>query len=403
MKRRLLVVLLRSTVFFAAGSGSLAIAEDAGISLSLTAPSEWQVVQRRTATEGDILIEGTWSKPKATLAPDRLEARVLSRRNGQTTEESPWHALPFDPRVWGFRGTLPAPAGGWHEVELRLMRGADLVARSSVAHVGVGEVFIIAGQSNSANYGEERQQTSSGQVTAWDGQRWVVAHDPQPVAGGTKGSFVPAFGDALARRLGVPIGVISVGLGSTSVREWQPRGTPMKTPPTTGRNTVAAQGGVLVSNGFLFERLESSLRAIGTNGVRAILWHQGESDWNQPSDRAISTEDYRTNLSNLIAASRASANRSVPWFVAQASYHSPSDPGSPEFRAAQLAVVDNVFTYAGPNTDLLGTEWREGGGKGVHFSSAGLERHGTQWAEIVGSWIEQQYGLMVSPRERVAR
>jgi hypothetical protein len=402
MKRRLLFGLLRCAVFFATGASALAIAEDAGISLSLTAPGDWQVVQRRTATQGDILIEGTWTKPKATSAPDRLEARVLTQRRGQTAEGSSWHALPFDPRVWGFRGTLPAPAGGWYELELRLMRGADVVASSSIAHVGVGEVFVIAGQSNSANYGEERQQTSRGQVTAWDGQRWVIAHDPQPIAGGTKGSFVPAFGDALTGRLGVPIGVISVGLGSTSVREWQPKGTPMKAPPTTGRNTIATQEGVLVSNGFLFERLESVLRKTGINGVRAVLWHQGESDWNQPADRAIAIEDYRTNLVMLIAASRASTGWSVPWFVAQASYHSPSDPGSSEFRAAQLAVTDNLLTYAGPNTDLLGAEWREGGGKGVHFSAAGLQRHGAEWAEIIGSWIEQQYGPHVSPNERGA-
>lgn len=46
-------------------------------------------------------------------------------------------------------------------------------ARATVDHVGVGEVFVVAGQSNSANHGSERLSTS-GCLTmpVWCAESW---------------------------------------------------------------------------------------------------------------------------------------------------------------------------------------------------------------------------------------
>src|SRR5207245_2095803 len=84
--------------------------------------------------------------------------------------------------------------------------------------VGVGEIFIVAGQSNSANHGERRQHPNSALVVAFSNGRWQPADDPQPGASGSGGSFLPAFGDKMAERFKVPIGLVSVGVGATSVR-----------------------------------------------------------------------------------------------------------------------------------------------------------------------------------------
>jgi hypothetical protein len=43
-----------------------------------------------------------------------------------------------------------------------------MLVETSVAHVGVGEVFLVAGQSNSANYGEEKQVLKSGLAASFD-------------------------------------------------------------------------------------------------------------------------------------------------------------------------------------------------------------------------------------------
>ena len=86
-----------------------------------------------------------------------------------------------------------APAGGWHRVEVRVKLMGQITASASVGHVGVGEVFVVAGQSNSANHGEEKQATQTGCVAAFDGSAWQLANDPQPGASGRGGSF--AFTD----------------------------------------------------------------------------------------------------------------------------------------------------------------------------------------------------------------
>jgi hypothetical protein len=378
---------------------ALALAENSQpvAQLHLTAPTDYQVFQRAALDRGTLVIEGQWSIPRRSIeTPDRLEARVLPP-GASADLESAWTAMPFDVRARGFRAELDAKPGGWYRVQVRLLRGGQSLASVDVAHVGIGEVFVIAGQSNSANYGEERQRLSSDQVTAFDGERWTLANDPQPGAGGTKGSFIPSFGDALSRKLKVPIGVVCIGVGSTSVREWLPPGRPMSMPPTTGLHCLVLTGGKFVSSGELFTRLVERLRQFPEGGVRAVLWHQGESDWHQPEGHTLPLSEFRNDLADLIASSRSSAGWNVPWFVAQASYGNPANLGSEEFRAQQESVTDGRTTLRGPNTDTLTGPLRENNGQGVHFSAEGLKRHGELWAELVGRWIEKENASRSAP------
>jgi hypothetical protein len=203
---------------------------------------------------------------------------------------------------------------------------------------------------------------------------------------------MPAFGDVLQEKLGVPIGVVAVGVGGTSVREWLPKGDRMEQQPTTGAHVRAVENGQWESTGELFDNLAARFTALGPQGCRAVLWHQGESDAGQArgnsqyADRQISGAQYQAFLTRLIKASRVAAGWDVPWFVAQATYHSEQDPADEEFRAAQAAVCRDGLAIQGPNTDALRAEYRDG----VHFNARGLRRHGELWAEKVGDWLARQ-------------
>ncbi|MCL5099301.1 MAG: sialate O-acetylesterase, partial [Candidatus Omnitrophica bacterium] len=258
-----------------------------------------------------------------------------------------------------------------------------------VPHVGVGEVFLVAGQSNASNHGAQRQQTLSGMVAAFDGAKWQIANDPQPGGSGDGGSFIPSFGDAMVAKFGVPIGVACRAVGGTSVREWLPKGSHMTNQPTTGAHVIQVGPHEWEASGELFDRLVQCLRAFGPGGVRAILWHQGESDAGQarsgyPADRQISGQQYYDFMETLILASRTGAGWNVPWFVAQATYHSEQDPADEEFRMAQAALWRGGIVLEGPDTDALRAEYRAG----VHFNARGLRRHGELWAEKVGAWLK---------------
>jgi hypothetical protein len=228
-------------------------------------------------------------------------------------------------------------------------------------------------------------------VSAWSRDGWRLANDPQPGVqdSSQNGSFIPPFGDALFERFHVPIGVAGVGHGSTSVRQWLPAGDRFDTPPTMGKYVAKTSDNRWGSDGTLFDGMMRPVKQFGRDGFRALLWHQGESDSHQKAEFDITAEVYRTLLERIIRASREQAGWDFPWFVAQASYHSPRDPSTPEIRAAQAAIWRSGLALEGPDTDQLTGENRQNGGRGVHMSNLGLQAHGRLWAAKVGDYIAE--------------
>jgi Carbohydrate esterase, sialic acid-specific acetylesterase len=347
-------------------------------STTLDSPRDFQVFQRQTRSQGTVLATG-----RTSIDCDRAEGRV-----GEP--QGTWQTLVFDRATGSFRGELRTPAGGWYRFELRLSRAGKPVETLEVGHVGMGEVFVVAGQSNATNYGDVRQQTRSGMVAAFSGREWSIANDPQPGVqdNSKKGSFIPPFGDTLYEKYRVPIGVAAVGHGSTSVRQWLPKGDRFSTPPTMSEFVHNVAPGVWESDGVLFDGMLKVLSALGRKGFRALLWHQGESDAHQAGEHAISAEEYRRLLARTIEASRREAGWDFPWFVAQASYHNPRDRSAPEIRDAQKSLWQAGLALAGPDTDQLTSDNRQNGGLGVHFSDKGLQAHGRLWAEKVEVWLD---------------
>ena len=326
---------------------------DRAAGVSLQSPRDYQVFQRRTKKAGEVAVRGT-----APAGCDAVEAR-LSGASPDGPLPDRWQPLYPAADRRGFSATLPTPAGGWYKLEVRALREKKVVAQETVDHVGVGEVFVIAGQSNAANSGEEAQRTTSRLVSSFSGDDWRVADDPQPGVndGSNGGSPWPAFGDALAAKFKVPIGIASTGRGGTSVHDWRP-------------------------DGELFRWTAKCMEALGPHGFRAVLWHQGEADY------STSAEEYARGMTEIIRASQKSAGWDVPWFVAQASYQNAGAAASASTRAGQKKLWDTKVALEGPDTDALTGDNRDQGGKGIHFSAKGLQAHGKLWADKVGAYLD---------------
>jgi hypothetical protein len=282
----------------------------------------------------------------------RIEARAVPMP-GDPGRPTPWRVVDAAPRGGRFSGRLVL-GGGWFRIEVRGLDGDRAVSTASVARIGVGEVFVTAGQSNSANHGWPPLAPDDDRVSALGPSGWRHAGDPQPIATGSGGTPWPPFGDALASALDVPVGLVSVGWGGTSVEQWLPGGT-------------------------LYPRLAEALSALGPNGARAVLWHQGESD----AALGTSRDDYAARLTTIIEASRRDAGHEIPWGIARVGF----GPGfAPERIAEVVAGQDLVIArvagaFAGPTTDdLVGEEWRH---DGIHFNERGLREHGHRWAACV--------------------
>jgi hypothetical protein len=352
--------------------------------LMLSAPVDYQVNQRQLTDRGILRIHGN-------LADADSKGMIVEARIVASGKAGAWQRLSTTFSGTSFAADFEVPAGGWHRLEVRAASGDKVLAEAVVEHVGVGEVFVVAGQSNSANHGEEKQYTKSGKVATFDGQRWQLSNDPQPGASGGGGSFLPPFGDALAQRFNVPVGFIACGIGATSVREWLPKGTRFPNPPTLTGRVQQLPVGAWESKGEAFAMLVERMKQLGPHGFRAVLWHQGESDANQKDPtRTLAGKLYREYLELVIRESRRELGWDAPWFVAQVSYHVPGDEASPEIRAAQASLWMDGIALAGPDSDALKGDLRENGGKGVHFSGPGLREHAARWVEKVAPWLEQQ-------------
>lgn len=374
---------MRALLALLVGLASLVAAEP---TLTLDSPRPRQVFQRDTRTTGGVKVGG------AVAGVDDYDTPVAEYR----LDGGSWRKLGLTSfgRMDGrtiFNGGFRAETGA-HSVELRVLRDGQPIATQPAVKFFVGEVFVVAGQSNSANHGATKTKATSDQVfTLTPKGDWQPCADPQPGASGNGGSFLPALGDELQQRLGVPIGFIPCGIGATSVREWLPSGVPFPNPPTIVSRVRKTADGQWESDGKAYAMLVKRMESIPC--FRAVLWHQGESDANQKdATRTLSGKLYADYLKTLITRTRndVGAYRSGPWFVAQVSYHGPDDVGSEDIRAAQASLWKDKVALEGPDSDALRGPLRDNGGKGVHFSGEGLKAHAHAWAEKLVPWIETQ-------------
>jgi lysophospholipase L1-like esterase len=321
--------------------------------LNLAGPTTRAVFQRDDANQASVPLKGTYGS-----SPLTIEARATGEGGVPITS---WQVIDASPTGGNFAGSLTLPAGGWYDIEVRGLAGMTETGSASVDRVGVGDVFVTAGQSNAANHGTPRQ-TADDRVSAlvsWSTGQWRQANDPQPIASGSDGSPWPAFGNAMVVQNDMPIGIISVANGGTTVGNWLPGDT-------------------------LYGRLRDALQYLGPHGAKAVLWHQGESD----AIEGTSTATYASRLSTIIAQSRIDAGWDVPWGVAIASYHNtPTLEQRAQVVAGQHQVIDNdPLVFQGPDTDdfhNIGYLWDN-----VHFNALGLQAHGRMWADAVASFFE---------------
>lgn len=171
------------------------------------------------------------------------------------------------------------PVGGPYDVELRI-NGTDEFVR--VADVLVGDVWILAGQSNMQGVGllADREPAHEHVRAFYMDDRWDVAEDPihnmyaavDVVHGGPHETPPPAppqavgvgpgvsFGRAMLDATGVGQGLIACAHGGTSMSQWDPK--------LKGQGTAGLYG--------------ATVRRFDKCGgrVRGVIWYQGESDAN---------------------------------------------------------------------------------------------------------------------------
>jgi len=354
---------------------------------NVTSPQQYQVIQRDASDKGKVSFFGSInaSHPNIRIA--------LTNNSGSIVAEK---TITVSNGTTQFNDSLTAPAGGpytaWMQ-ELDVSKTSAL-AEAKVSDVGIGEVFLVAGQSNSAFYGETPQGNSS--LTS----RGMLNNSPlkqdsliwsQKIDSGPRGSAWPTFVNSMKNYFKVPVAVVVVGCGGTKIRQWLPSDDPLSIATDPACWPETALGG-------LYSRLVRASKALVT--YRALLWHQGEADTAATTPTSI----YKDSLLKIMARLNSDTGVTQKWFVANTSFV-PDDrevcnlKNSPlinagkmlNVRKAQQSLWDNKTIFPGPDTDgLIGPDFRysfvpDGSNPGacIHFSSNGLKIHGLLWFKAV--------------------
>jgi len=185
-----------------------------------------------------------------------------------------------------YEGVLVASTGQG-SIVVRCSNTPEVTA--SMSDVAVGDVYVVAGQSNAEGRGPALQsfRTIAGEdgvvPSVFDEANvWRVGDDPTDSAGGA-GSVWPIVGGHIAANTGTPVAFITVATGGTSLElspDWQKGGSVCRD---------------LTVN--CYQNMIDQVRDSGVNAVKAVLWFQGESEAQFGTTRA----GYNQALDNLAA------------------------------------------------------------------------------------------------------
>jgi hypothetical protein len=338
--------------------------------IQISFPLSRMVFQRDNSNNGTIPITGYYQQ-----AVDKIEARVVPMQGGTQTG---WQTILNNPQGGWYSGSLTVQ-GGWYQLEIRGVLNGNVVVSNDIQRVGVGEVFLVAGQSNGRGW------LNYGAAGAADDRVNCVNHFngsgnnsslPQPSFQkldanvnvspyGLSAWCWGRLGDLIASRYNVPVMFYNAAWDGTIVKSWKESkngGTAVI--PWTGGNYPAGQP---YSNMRLALNYYASM-----SGVRAILWQQGESD----NELNTSAANYIADLQAVIAQSRSDYGKDVGWVIARDTYSGPRFGTSTTIINAQNTVIGNTNkTFGGPYTDGVQIPRPDG----VHFQNQGLVDAANAW------------------------
>ncbi len=293
--------------------------------ITITYPTSRAVFQRNNSNQCPIYIAGNY-----TTFADKIEARAVVRTmipsQGTTTN---WAVIQSNPSNGYYFGTLTV-SGGWYDLEVRHWNGTTLLGTSTLQRIGIGEVFLIAGQSNATGDGDLKNQGNYGPM-ANDDRVSVVNYTvnfPTNYGGvvlpraefsrldstfniapfGVSAWCWGALGDTLTKRLNVPVAFFNGGWSGTGSNAWK---------ISANDSTATPENFFIMPRGMPYGNLRAALHFyVAQFGVRAVLWHQGETD----NYQNIPRNTYGENLKIVITKSREhSAKPNLAWVVSKAS------------------------------------------------------------------------------------
>ncbi len=193
----------------------------------------------------------------------------------------------------GWEIALVIPEGGLYRAEARVTAGefnahlnnydwAQMIA--CARHFGVGDIFVMAGQSNMSGYGKDPayDPPQLGVHLFDNAGMWGIASHPlatvsNPVYGNNDGASGTspglAFGRMMSLRLGVPVGLVSAALGGSPLEAWNPA----------------------EENCWLYKLMAEKVEEVG--GFAGMVWYQGCNETGDEAEAKAYFDDFSRAVS----------------------------------------------------------------------------------------------------------
>jgi hypothetical protein len=379
--------------------------------INISYPVNRQVFQRNNSNEASISVLGNCSD-KTEVVQVKLEPVVA----GQGTLIN-WTNLDTKPTAGFYQGKVIAK-GGWYTLKIRSLIGTSVKDSTILARVGVGENFIIAGQSNAQGVNRRSEETGAAddRVICANFYNWYSDYNvgtnakqlnPQnldfPLTEfsqlSSKASIGPMglspyywanLGDLLVQKYNVPVCFFNVAWSGTALRNW--------IESAKGLSSVNPwEASLSYPKGFPYANLQRVAEVYGLkNGFRSVLWHQGETDTNLKTNQ----ETYLSNLKELISLFRKNSGMEIPWLVSEASYISfinnnglGCKPGMISTAVIQAqrditSLKDLMQIYSGPATDDVEIPRKSDDfSVCVHFTNESFQTLGNRWLSSISTLI----------------
>jgi uncharacterized repeat protein (TIGR01451 family) len=352
--------------------------------ISVVFPTPRTVIQRNNANQAQLSVLGL-CPPNTT----RIEAFLQVIVPGQGTNSPAYLLIDDNPQNGRFRGQIPAQ-GGWYLLHIRAMQGGTVLASTQVTPVGIGEVFVVAGQSNGQGVIPNRNTVAATadrvvavpHYNATDTIRLPLPPVFEPVT--RDGVIGPrgltswcwgVLGDSLTKRLNVPVAFYNTAWSGTAIRNWRESIT---------QDSTATSWGEFFRPKMPYANLKRVLQDyVSLTGLRAVLWHQGEAEYYDVNPQA---PNYYNDLRFVIAQSRADVGYAdLPWMVARASVDNftrtlyPSGRYEPVTTQQTQVIQTTNRVFFGPDTDTIDIPRSDG----VHLSGTGLVRVANAWSKAL--------------------
>lgn len=324
-----------------------------------------------------------------TSTVTQVNVRLVVRQGGTTTN---W--MTFTPANGSVSGRIPSVQGGWYDLEVESFNGSVSLGIKRVQRIGVGEVLLASGQSNAQGFPYDTG-ASDDRVSCVNYYDEEITESRLPLTFSQLSSSVAnvgptnflymygLLGDKLVQRLGVPVLIYGAALGGTSSSQWRQTAEGLLIPDATqwgGAEDLRPYRAIKATLNHYVQR----------TGLRAILWHQGESD------KGMSGSAYVSNLQKLIEVSRQDAGVStLPWVIARASWFNGGEDSN--ISGAQNQVIAQVpYCFAGPNTDVYNNSYRQ---DGTHFQTSFYPQLAELWNQSLSASFFQQSTPYALPQE----